>query len=300
YRFARVSSDDHRGALYIVTFLTFTYTSITFLTRVFIKWLKLGLDDAAMLAAQVSNVVQFALLLTSLSAGLATSFSTLNDEQYARMASTQYGVQIAIYISLGLSKLSTILLVRRLFPRDMQSARTICNVITAITVIWTLASAVLVSAGCSAQSLSPRNSSQICAGIEARYMAVVISDAITDLILAFVPTFLCRNLQMKLLFKIQVLGVFALRLLLIPLAGLFVQSWKTSLRSQDPGIARTKPLVYQQAHLCLSLIAATIPCIRSFLQSFDTGSGLKAGLGPTTNSHGSAPVSGSNNHARFY
>jgi hypothetical protein len=55
YRWATVTPDDRSGILYIVVFLSFTYSSITFIARGFIKWLVLGLDDAAALVAQASN-----------------------------------------------------------------------------------------------------------------------------------------------------------------------------------------------------------------------------------------------------
>jgi hypothetical protein len=54
-RWQIVTPDDRSGVLYIVVFLSFTYTSITFITRCFIKWRVLGLDDAAICAAQVSE-----------------------------------------------------------------------------------------------------------------------------------------------------------------------------------------------------------------------------------------------------
>ncbi|KAJ4373523.1 hypothetical protein N0V86_007664 [Didymella sp. IMI 355093] len=249
YRWARITPDDHSGAVYIVTFISFTYGSLTFLTRLLIKWHLLGLDDLVMLAAQM----------------------------YA-------GTQIAIYISLGFSKLASILLVRRLFIRDMKSAWTICNAITALIVAWTIASAALVSVGCSTDRLSPRTPSDICPGIEARYLFVVITDGMTDLILAFIPTYLCRHLQMNMLFKLQVFGVFALRLPVLALAGVFYKAWSASMHSDNPGVDRTTSLVYQQCQLCCSLIAATIPCLKSFIQSFDTGSGQKAGFGYSSHS----------------
>jgi hypothetical protein len=109
YRFATVSSDDHGGILYIVAFLTFTYSSITFLTRCAIKWQVFGFDDWATCVAQVrirqfeahealirtrltdelqsTSVVQFALLLVSLSAGLGRNFDRLTIDEYSRMAS---------------------------------------------------------------------------------------------------------------------------------------------------------------------------------------------------------------------
>ncbi|KZM24452.1 hypothetical protein ST47_g4406 [Ascochyta rabiei] len=284
HRWARVTPNDHSGILYIVTFVGFTYTSLTFLTRILIKWQVLGLDDAAMLVAQIASVVQFSLLLASLSSGLARSFESITAEQYSRMASTYSSGQVVLYISLGFSKISTILLVRRLFIRDMKNAWAMCNLITGAMVIWTIVSAVLVLAGCTSDSLSPKTPSDICNGIEVRYMFVVITDGVTDLILAFIPSYLCRHLQMNILFKLQVLGLFALRLPLVVLAGLFYHAWRTAHHSDNPGVERTASLVYQQSQLCFSLIAATIPCLKSFIQGFDTGSGQKAGFGYSSNS----------------
>lgn len=194
------------------------------------------------------------------------------------------GAQVALYLSLGLSKIATILLVRRLFIRDMKSAWVMCNVVTVIVTIWTVLSAFLVSVGCSNDSLSPKEPSSICLGIQTRYLFVVITDCFTDAVLAFIPTYLCRRLQMKLFFKMQVLGVFAFRLPLVVLAGLFYTHWSSSLHGGNPGVARTTALMYQQWQLCVSLIAATIPCVKSFIQSFDTGSGQKAGVGYSSNS----------------
>ena len=57
YRWARITADDQSGILYIVAFLNLTYTSLTFLARISIKWRMLGLDDGAMLVAQVSSLL---------------------------------------------------------------------------------------------------------------------------------------------------------------------------------------------------------------------------------------------------
>jgi hypothetical protein len=53
YRWASVTPDDYSGALYVATFLSFTYTSTTVLARVLIKSNMLGADDGTMVAAQV-------------------------------------------------------------------------------------------------------------------------------------------------------------------------------------------------------------------------------------------------------
>jgi len=56
-RWARVTPDDNSGMLYIVTFIGFTYSGLTFLARLLIKWRLLGLDDLAMTLAQVTTAI---------------------------------------------------------------------------------------------------------------------------------------------------------------------------------------------------------------------------------------------------
>jgi hypothetical protein len=192
--------------------------------------------------------------------------------------------QVATYLTLGLSKIATILIVRRLFTVDMKEPWRICNIVTGAIIIWTVASAILVSVGCSAESISPQIPVQTCPSIETRYLVVIITDAITDILLTITPAYLCRQLNMKIWFKLQILGIFALRLPLIALSVLFFKSWKHSLDSVNPGVARTTPLIYQQCQLCFSIVVGTIPSLKGFLQSFDTGSGVKAGFGYSSNS----------------
>ena len=186
-----------------------------------------------------------------------------------------------VYLSLGGSKISTILLVRRLFIRDMKTAWSTCNTVVGIMVTWTVGSAIMVSARCPAESLIPQTSSGLCAGLKTRYMLVIVADGVTDLVLAILPAYLCRHLHMRFMFKLQVLGIFALRLPLLVLTGLFYKNWIASLAGDATDVIRTKALVFQQAEVCLSIIAGTIPCLKSFIQSFDTGSGVKAGFGST-------------------
>ena len=52
-RWAVVTPTDRSGILYIVMVLGFIYTNLVLVTRVVIKWRILGLDDGAMLIAQV-------------------------------------------------------------------------------------------------------------------------------------------------------------------------------------------------------------------------------------------------------
>lgn len=89
---------------------------------------------------------------------------------------------------------------------------------------------------------------------------------------------------MKVSVKLQVLGVFGLRLPLIVLAALYFTTWKRSLHSDDPGVACSNPLIYQQTELCYSLMVSTIPCLHSFLKSADSCNSSKIAFANPTHS----------------
>jgi hypothetical protein len=208
------------------------------------------------------------------------------------LVQSQFGNQIALYTSLGFSKLSTILLVQRLFTRDMRTAWVLCNVVIVAVVAWTIAAAFLMSIGCSPESMAPKTSPQVCSSIILRYRVVVVFDAITEFVLVLIPGYLTWQLQMSVILKTQVIAVFAFRLPLVILTSLSIKVWIQSLSSDNPGVVRAYAIIFQQTELCVSLMAATIPCLKSFIRSFDTGSGVKATIN-TSNDYGSGHRSGS-------
>jgi hypothetical protein len=178
------------------------------------------------------------------------------------------------------------MLIQRLFTRDAKKFWLICKSLTILMFLWTILVAFMVSVGCSPRSTAPPTEAEICHGIYTRYQVVAITDALTDVLLVVVPSYLVWQLQMHVTLKMQVVAVFAFRLPLIPLSFLALTSWKRSLYSDNPGVDRSAAIIYQQSELCFSLIAGTVPCLKSFIRSFDTGSGVKVGY--TTYGHGSS------------
>ncbi|KAF2659603.1 hypothetical protein K491DRAFT_651059 [Lophiostoma macrostomum CBS 122681] len=283
HRWSNITADDHSGIVYITAFVTFTYTNLAFLTRCCLKWRVFGLDDWTMCITQAAFTAQFGILLASITAGLGRDFDILSFKRYSRMASYDY--QIMFFISLGLSKCAAVMLVQRLFTRDTKDFWMTCNIVTGLMVIWTILSACLISVGCSPSSLAPQTPHQTCHGISTRYKVIVATDAMTDVCLVVIPAYLLWRLQMSVSSKLQVLSVFAFRLPLLALSALSITKFMESLRSSNPGVNRTPAIVYQQSQLCYSLIAATVPCLQSFIRSFDTGSGVKVKY--TSNAYGS-------------
>lgn len=178
------------------------------------------------------------------------------------------------------------MLVQRLFTRDAKKFWIICNIVNGTIIAWTILAACLVSAGCSPASIIPATYSQICPNLFRRYEIAVITDVFTDILLVVVPAYLVCQLQMTTKLKVQVITVFAFRLPLVPLPILSLLNFHKSLHSTNPGVDRTPAIIFQQTQLCFSLIAATLPCLKSFIRSFDTGSGLNVNY--TSNGYGSS------------
>ncbi|KAF2472815.1 uncharacterized protein BDR25DRAFT_366028 [Lindgomyces ingoldianus] len=290
YRFSTVTPDDHGGLIYIAAFLSFIYSSITFIARCFIKWRVFGFDDWAMMVAQIITVVQFVVLLVALNAGLGKSFDLLTEDQYSRTATSQYANQVVFYLSIGLSKCAAVLLIQRLFTRDAKKFWMICNVVTGLMAVWTIVATLAVSVGCNPKSTLPALEEQTCPSLLPRYQVIIITDTVTDVLLVLVPAYLVWQLQMSKALKLQVISAFAVRLPLLPLSILVLITYKNSLHSSNPGVDRTTAIIFQQSQLCFSLMAGTIPCLKSFIRSFDTGSGAKVGY--TTHAYGSNGYAG--------
>ncbi|OCK81367.1 hypothetical protein K432DRAFT_450183 [Lepidopterella palustris CBS 459.81] len=290
-RFSTITPDDHGGLIYIATLMSLTYSLITFVARCFIKWKLFGVDDWAMAAAQVLTVAQFIAIVVALSSGLGKTYNLLTDGQYYSMVKAQYANQILLYASLCLSKCSVILLIRRVFTRDMKSFWVICTVMLGAIVVWGIASIIGICAGCLPTEYGALSTNMKCAGWTLRYKLVVIFDIITETILVLIPIYLVWGIQMSMKLKLRVIIAFAFRLPIITFALLFLYYTLRIPLSQNPGVSASPALIHQQAELGYSLISATIPCLKSFLKSFDTGLGLAVGY--TQNAYGSGGYGGS-------
>lgn len=65
----------------------------------------------------------------------------------------------------------------------------------------------------------------------------------------------------------------------------FLNAVETYRNSPNPAVAYSSVVIWHQVQIGYSLIAATIPCLKSFIKSFDTGFGLE--IGYSANPYGS-------------
>lgn len=94
--------------------------------------------------------------------------------------------------------------------------------------------------------------------------------------MCMLPIILTYMLNMSAQMKVQVAFAFGFRVVLIPLALLYLSFFSAYPSSTEPAFYIVDSLLFQQAMLTASLITATIPNLKAFMKSFDLGFGLMA------------------------
>ncbi|OCK78851.1 hypothetical protein K432DRAFT_383549 [Lepidopterella palustris CBS 459.81] len=272
-QFSEVTDDNHAGTIWIVAILCLIYSVLTFITRGFIKWKMIGIDDYVLIAAQVVAFAQYGSLFSSLHNGLGRTVEQLPNNMREKVSEGAMGTEILLLLSLCLSKASVVFLIRRVFTRDMKRFWRICNILLGCIAVWGLASILVVTVGCSTTHYLPPTQGATCSGYLTRWEIVIALDVATELIFVFLPIYLVWDLQMAFDLKARVFIAFLFRLPVAAFALTFLLKFNNSLTSTNPGVAIASALTWQQAELSYSLISATIPCLKSFIQSFDTSFG---------------------------
>lgn len=87
--------------------------------------------------------------------------------------------------------------------------------------------------------------------------------------LVVTPCLLLLDVQIKRDAKALIMAVFAVRLPDIIFSIFFVASLQKALRQPDSGLAFVYPIVWTQTELLWSIIAASVPCLKTFMRPFD-------------------------------
>ncbi|KAL8845906.1 MAG: hypothetical protein Q9221_008963 [Calogaya cf. arnoldii] len=216
--------------------------------------------------------------------GRSTNLVTLDDLQALQQAA--YAGDILYLITTYLSKCSVILLLLRL-SRDRKH-RIVFNATLVATVVVAIASIFAISLRCDF-SRPWLLFQEKCSGILLRWQVVTAFDILTEAIIFGISFYLIHGLHMSLSNKTVIVGVFAFRLLLasswsqyshtngvsrmIPFLIIRVTSFPHHHLSTDPSFTMTYFYIWTQTSLNLSLMLSTMPCLKPFVASLNTGYG---------------------------
>jgi hypothetical protein len=234
-------------------------------------------------------------LVVGLKNGLGTSPPSAIEQEDPGSLETAGSATLAAHmlliIALALAKGSTIMFVQRILSRDLRQLYLTCYALLAVFAVWAIGSMIALGVDCEGTSYVAENMAAMCGHQGTRWAVISTLDASTELLLILMPSVIVWPLQLSFSLKVQVVTAFAFRVgyvALLYVIGVFdademcrvaalavahaVYSARTSTNPR-PGLAFVPALALAEAELCWSLISATIPNLKSFMKSFNTGFG---------------------------
>jgi hypothetical protein len=186
----------------------------------------------------------------------------------------------------------------RLFTRDIKATKKswiLCNLTTALIVIWCIGSIVALSVSCDPSGFL-HEFNESCGFQLNRWRVIAAFNIFTELLLMLLPIFFIYPIQMKMYIKLQVVIAFGFRVPVIAFAAAHLHYVSNYAGSNNVSKAIIPALIYQQFELFWSLLAATIPTLKAFMRSFNSGFGMEIDL----DGYGSAAYGSGGSASKYY
>ncbi|KAI5270656.1 hypothetical protein E4T47_05990 [Aureobasidium subglaciale] len=154
-----VTSTDHRAWLWITLIICTIICPCFLLWRSIARYHRYGLDDLAVLFSFVSIVIHSALLMGGLESELGVALASNSETEITKAAKLVFASKIMLFLVLGTSKISVLLLLRRLLPSGSWR-NYIVNTGVVLVAIWGIVAVLTTSIACSPShmlSSSPGN-----------------------------------------------------------------------------------------------------------------------------------------------
>lgn len=257
------------------------YCSVLLALRVFLKRATLGIDDTLIVIATFFQCGQAAAIFLALKKGAGTAFNIVAADDSSTISTAIYAANILFIASLALSKASVICLLMRLFnlaynkvchASELLFHRKICLSALALTGLWAIASIVGVSVDCEADSFVV--DAQSCPRQGIRWVVIMAIDSFLELSIVVITIINVLPLQLSKAMKTQIIISFAFRLPCIVFSVLHYRQVVNYTEDSDDGLKLALVLDFMQLDICYSLISATIPSLKAFVKSFNSGFGM--------------------------
>lgn len=272
------------------------YCFITLVLRIFLKRGTLGLDDALVAGATVFQCGQAAAIFLALKRGTGTAFTLLSAGNISSSSEAVYSANILFILSLALSKASVVCLLMRIFNLAYTRAchsprflfyRHVCLATIGFTAAWAVGSIIALTVNCSADSFM--SDQQSCPAQITRWAVITGVDVFLECLLVAMTVVNVIPLQLSITIKVQIIVSFAFRIICIVFSVLHFYYVKNFVDYSNDGLNVVQAINMMQLGLCWSIISATIPTLKAFVKSFNSGFGL--GVDTATAYFGSAPHS---------
>ncbi|KAM3542647.1 hypothetical protein ARSEF1564_004479 [Beauveria bassiana] len=291
--------DDHRAYIVIVAIVGLIWSVLVLCIRVFIR-VRLtgpfGSDDAAASLATLIGVCQTATVLYAVRQGVGVRNNDAFADSMDSALKAYYASTIMYIMAICPAKASMSLLITRVSRQAADKHLLGTRIVTGIIFAWGLASVFIVALQCGSTRPWDLFAAGHCKGLFPRWLAVETFSIVIEVLISGLAFSLVLGLDMALRTKFIVVSAFSAQLLVaIPVSYRLVLL-RDALRNYQPHggggggggggsssvmFTLADTTIVTQVVMHFSIMAATFPCFRQFLQAFnnDFGATTKMGTG---------------------
>lgn len=225
-------------------------------------------DDGMVSLALALAIAQSAVIFTGTQHGLGKLQSEMSAAHYTTVEKDLYSSDLLYILSLSLAKVSVIQFLEKLCVA--KNHKSICRWSSILVAVWTVPVLFTLAFKCGASSPWDLDNGH-CIKIFDFWAAISPVDIGTELVICLLPVYIVKPVQMTFGKKITVIVAFVFRIFVIitTIARLVFMKRADSLA--DMTSAAFAASITTQLNLCVSVMTACIPCLKPFLDAFDSG-----------------------------
>ncbi|THX50983.1 hypothetical protein D6D06_07657 [Aureobasidium pullulans] len=191
-----VTSTDHRGWLWITVIICTIICPALLLWRGIARYRRYGLDDLAVVVSFVFIIAHSALLMGSLKLGFGVQLTPETKPGILKAAELVFASRITLSLILGTSKLSALLLIRRLLPPNTWRTY-ICDTGLVLVIVWGIMAILTTNTACLPSHMLLRNAENSCAHLDIRIATTMALNIATELGVISLAVCFLRKMQVE-------------------------------------------------------------------------------------------------------
>ncbi|PWY92300.1 hypothetical protein BO70DRAFT_402206 [Aspergillus heteromorphus CBS 117.55] len=248
-------------------------------------------DDAAISLSLIFAIAQSSAIFQATKQGFGKQQSALSEYEVNTIEKIVYSSDLLYILSLSIAKISVLQLLSRLTVNTLHRRISIWAMI--LVTMWTIPAFFVLVFRCGIHNPWKLENGH-CMNSFLFWVAISPVDIITELIIFILPIYIVNPVQVIVSKKVTVVVAFSFRLFVILTTIIRLIYIRDGYPSPDMTYSGFKTTITTQCVLCVSLMSACIPCLKPFLDAFQTGM-----LSVTLHHHlaGSQSNSGGNSYA---
>ncbi|VUC36610.1 unnamed protein product [Clonostachys rosea] len=266
-----ITDDDLSALIQILTWLWLTFSLLFAIAQFFTKWTlarRPALADAILTFALICASAQAATVLSTPGRVIGKSHALLDDGQIRDALKILYASDILTFFSLAITKASVLVAFLDITPS--RSHRLGIYITGGVVVAWGIAAVFTTAFQCPAPDRWDATRAS-CTNIATAQTALASIMILTDAALVAIPTVVVVPLKVKWSKRLTVLAGFWARIFVIAATIVYIVFLQQLPRDGDYLLDVTKTLLCKETIQMTSILAATIPFLKPFLISLESG-----------------------------